>query len=132
MAVFVYSTGSLPTGTAVVGSGATVGVSIDNRTLASQVFRADLWDTSNGNSPKKLLAQEIATIGPNGGVSFQLVTSTTTGATAIEVEIRLPDPHMTANVFSATSGAAAAIPAAKLPILPGEFFQDSDPHGSVL
>lgn len=135
MAVYIFSTGSIPTAS-LITAGTTVTISVDNRTSSVQTLRADLWDTSNGKSPKVLLAsQPIATIGPNGGVSFNLTTTTAQvpgagGSTAFEVEIRLSSAHMAANVITATGVIFNAL-ATKLPILPNEFFRDNDPNGSV-
>ncbi len=132
MAVYIFSTGSIPTPSAIT-AGTTVGVSVDNRTNSVQTLRADLYDTSNGNSPKILLAsQPIATIGPNGGVFFQLISAAQApkSLNAFEVEIRVSSQHMAANITSA-SGVISSVLSNVLPILPNEFFRDNDPGGSV-
>lgn len=132
MAVFIFSTGSIPTPVAI-SAGDYVGVSVDNRTNAVQTLRADLYDTSNGNSPKILLAsQPVATIGPSGAVFFLLTSAAqdSKALNAFEVEIRLSSEHMAANITSA-SGVISSVLCKILPILPNEFFRDSDPGGSV-
>ncbi|WP_240414500.1 hypothetical protein [Paenibacillus periandrae] len=124
MAVTVYSTGSI---SRALATGNHIRVNIDNRTNAIQTFRALLWNTSNGLSPKVLLAEELATVGANGAVNF-LLTAGAPAANAFEVEVRLSDIHMTVVLDDGTGGLNLV---AKLPILPGEFFVDFDPNGSV-
>jgi hypothetical protein len=138
MAVYIFSTGSISTAATPIAAGETVTVTVDNRTTQVQTFRADLYDTSNGRSPKVLLAsQPIATIGPNGGVSF-LLTSAAQAAppapstvSAFEIEVRVSNEHMAANVITASTGVILTALTPQLPILPNEFFRNSDIGGSV-
>ncbi|SFK71926.1 hypothetical protein SAMN03159341_101249 [Paenibacillus sp. 1_12] len=124
MAVTVYSTGSV---SHRLFTGNHIRVNIDNRTNAIQTFRALLWNTSNGLSPKVLLAEELATVGANGAVNFRL-TASAHADNAFEVEVRLSDIHMTVVLDDGTGGLDFD---GKLPILPGEFFIQFDPNGSV-
>jgi hypothetical protein len=126
MAVKVYSTGSI---TSTLVAAQTVTINVDNRTLAIQTLRAILWNTSNGLSPKLLLAEQpIATIGANGGVSFNLTVPAAPATTAYEIEVRLSDIHMVASISAAGAGFGLT---AKLPVLAGELFVDFDPNGAV-
>ncbi|MCU6793767.1 MULTISPECIES: hypothetical protein [Paenibacillus] len=124
MAVTVYSTGSISNKLHV---GDHIRVNVDNRTEAIQTFRALLWNTSNGLSPKILLDEVLATVGANGAVNFRL-TATAVAHDAFEIEVRLSDAHMTVVLDDGTGGLRLKH---KLPILPGEFFVDFDPNGSV-
>jgi hypothetical protein len=126
MAVNVYSTGSL---FATLVAGQTVRINVNNRTTSIQTLRALLWNTSNGLSPKLLLAEQpVATIGANGAVNFLLTVPAAPATTAYEIEVRMSDIHMVATISQA--GASFGL-ANKLPVLPGEFFVQFDPNGSV-
>jgi hypothetical protein len=138
MAVLVYSLGSLAFATAVtaITAGSSVAVNVNNRTLAIQSFRAILWNTSNSLSPKQLIAQEVATVGVNGAVSFLLTAAaavpqpTATTTLAYEVEVRMSDVHMNATISGATGTFSTSL-GLKLPITPGEFDMQFDPAGSI-
>lgn len=124
MAVTVYSTGSVSHRLHV---GNHIRVNVDNRTEAIQTFRALLWNTSNGLSPKILVDEVLATVGVNGAVNFRL-TATSFVHDAFEIEVRLSDIHMTVVLDDGTGGLHFD---GKLPILPGEFLIQFDPNGSV-
>jgi hypothetical protein len=124
MSVNVYTTGSISHS---LVTGDNIIVNIDNRTGTTQTFRALLWNTSNGLSPKLLLAQELATVGANGAVHFLLIAGSPAD-NAFEIEIRLSDIHMTVILDGGTGGLNFD---GKTPILPGDFLIQFDPNGSV-
>lgn len=114
MAVYVWSTG------AVVGTlptNAQVAFAVINRTLSAQSGVAILWDTTT--APKTQLDRKTLALPVNAAIVATLSSILAATVTQYELEIRLPNPHMT--VRAEVQGTILPVP-----YPPGNWFTDSD------
>lgn len=127
MAVFVYSTGSIPKVTSPTElSQAAIQVTIHNRTVSEQQLRVIIWNTSLTVFQKIELVSIPSIISANQSLSF-FVSSTQFPALAaadrFEVEMRLSNPHMAP--FVELVYTSDIVGARFETLFAGELFQDS-------